>query len=101
MQLALSDLCCIQILSSITKKAKTVSEINDDLGFSISKVYRKIHLLKKANLVRISGDISKDGCKRFRYLSRTNHSMCSIHLEKEDQSGKTIPNEVKSDGTEL
>ncbi len=69
-QLALSDSCCIQILSCIAKKAKTVGEISADLGFSISKVYRKIHLLKKANLVRISGDISQDGCKRFRYLSR-------------------------------
>ena len=98
-QLALSDSCCMQILSSVTKKAKTVSEISDDLGFSISKVHRKIHLLKKANLVRISGDISNDGCKRFRYLSRMNHSLRSILSEQEEQPGKTISNEVKFNGT--
>ena len=60
----------MQILSSISIKAMTVSEISTEVGFSISKVYRKIHLLKKANLVRVSGDISKDGCKRFRYLRK-------------------------------
>ena len=81
----------MQILSSISKKAMTVSEISVEVGFSISKVYRKIHLLKKANLVRVSGDISKDGCKRFRYLSRINHS---VHSEKNGCLGKTFPNEV-------
>ncbi|QMU53463.1 MAG: ArsR family transcriptional regulator [Nitrosopumilus sp.] len=69
-RLALSDLCCMWILSSISKKAMTVSEISAEVGFSTSKVYRKVHLLKKANLVKVSGDISKDGCKRFRYLRK-------------------------------
>ena len=98
-QRALSDSCCRQILSSITKKAKTVSEISADLGFSKSRIYRKIHILEKTNLVRVSGDISKDGCKCFRYLSRMHHFIHPTHLEKEDYSAKTISNEVKFNGT--
>lgn len=95
-QLALSDLCCMQILSSISKKSMTVNDISAKVGFCKSRVYRKIRMLKNANLVRVSGDISHDGCKRFRYLSKMNPS---VYLEKGGHQDKTFPSEVKSHGT--
>ena len=47
MMLALSDSYCRQILTSIADSPKTVREINDELGFSKNRIYRKLHLLKK------------------------------------------------------
>ena len=98
-QLALSDFCCIQILSSISKKAMSINEISGKVGFCKSKVYRKIHLLKKANLVRVSGDISKeDGRKRFRYISKIDILAHSVHSEKAVSQSESLPKEVKSHG---
>jgi len=78
----------------------TVNEISDKVGFCKSRVYRKIHLLKKANLVRVSGDISKeDGCKRFRYLSKMNTPAHSVRLEKIGRKSESFSREVKFHGT--
>ena len=79
--LALSDPCSRRVLSSVSEKAKTVDEISKDLGLSKSTIYRKLHWLEKTKLLRVSGTISDDGCKRFHYQSRLD-SILTIYFDE-------------------
>ena len=79
--LALSDPCCRKVLSSVSKKAKTVDVISKELGLSKSTIYRKLHWLEKTKSVRVSGTISDDGCKRFHYQSRID-SILTIYFDE-------------------
>jgi predicted transcriptional regulator len=79
--LALSDSFCRKVLSCVSKKAKAVDEISKELGLSKSTIYRKLHWLEKVKLVRVSGTISDDGCKKFQYQSRI-ESIQSIHFDE-------------------
>lgn len=83
--LALSDPCCRKVLSSVSKKAKTVDGISKELGLSKSTIYRKLHWLEKIRLLRVSGTISDDGCKRFHYQSRID-SILTIYFDEGLQS---------------
>ncbi|MGI9566656.1 MAG: ArsR/SmtB family transcription factor [Nitrosopumilus sp.] len=79
--LALSDPCCRKVLSSVSEKAKTVDGISKELGLSKSTIYRKLHWLEKTKLVRVSGTISDDGCKRFHYQNRID-SILTIYFDE-------------------
>ncbi|WP_316506348.1 winged helix-turn-helix domain-containing protein [Nitrosopumilus sp.] len=79
--LVLSDPYCRKILSSVSKKAKTIDEISNELGLSKSTIYRKVHWLEKTKLVQVSGTISDDGCKRFYYQSRID-SILTIYFDE-------------------
>ncbi len=81
--LAWSDSYCRQILTSIADSPKTVREINDELGFSKNRIYRKLHLLKKIHRIRISGKISKNGSKNFRYQSKMRYFFSTMSLKEE------------------
>ena len=95
--LALSNPCCRQILLSTIKKAKTVDQISNELPFSKSSIYRKLHQLENSKLVIVSGIFSKEGNKIFQYQSRI-YRIESICFD-DGFTFKIILNEVYSDGT--
>lgn len=65
-----SDRFCRKVISYIIGEQKSVKEISNESGIPIGTVYRKIHLLKKQNLLKITGVITTDAKKVFYYKSR-------------------------------
>jgi|TARA_B100000959_G_C14813719_1_gene554914 predicted AAA+ superfamily ATPase len=65
-----SDRFCRKIISHIIGGQKSAKEISNESGIPIGTVYRKIHLLKKQKLLKITGIITPDAKKAFYYKSR-------------------------------
>ncbi len=80
---ALGDDCARPVLLTIINESKSAMEISREICFLISTVYRKIHWLEKANLVKQKGFvISGDGKKYRRYQSRINTVQVSLTNNK-------------------
>lgn len=76
---ALGDEHTRTILMSLIDDAKSVIDIARERNIPISSVYRKIHWLKKAHLVRVNGIvITGDGKKYHLYSSRIKSADISL-----------------------
>jgi len=64
------DLDRRKIIFCIKNKSKTIMQISEETGLSISSVYRKIRKLDEKKLLFLSGDINLHRKREFRYKSR-------------------------------
>ena len=61
---------CLTILDAIKDEPKSAAEIAEEKKIPISTVYRRIQTLHDLGLLRVTGDINKDGKKFFLYQSK-------------------------------
>ncbi len=59
-----------KVIFCIKDESKSVSQISNETGLSISSTYRRIRNLDKKNLLFLSGIIRHQGQKEFRYKSK-------------------------------
>ena len=71
----LADKYSRSILEATMEMPKSAIDISSECGIPISTAYRRVQLLHKHNLLRISGSINKDGKKYFLYKSRVKSIM--------------------------
>ncbi len=64
------DLNRRKIIFCIKNESKTIMQISEETGLSISSVYRRIRDLEKKKLLILSGNINLHRGKEFRYKSK-------------------------------
>ena len=64
------DLNRRKIIFCIKNEPKTISQISEETGLSISSVYRKIRKLDEKKLLFLSGNINLHKKREFRYKSK-------------------------------
>ena len=69
-----------KIIMCINNKAKTVKQISEETGMSISMTYRKINQLKRKNMLILSGNIIKNK-REFRYQSKVSKVIIKFDSE--------------------
>ena len=67
---SIADKYCRKILEHAVSRPKSAQELSQETEIPISTVYRKLRLLESTKMIRVSGDISKEGKKHFFYHSR-------------------------------
>ena len=64
------DAYCVQILNITRNSFKSAIEISIGSNFSLTTVYRRIHVLQEYGLLEVVGKIRSDGRKFFLYRSK-------------------------------
>lgn len=83
----MTDFSFQKIILCIYKESKTVKQISDETGLSISTTYRKIQKLNKNHLLTLSGDINSENKRVFRYKSKMNTAVREFFTQ--NKSNKT------------
>jgi len=66
----LADKYSRAILETTMKRPKSVMDISNDCGISLSTSYRRVLSLHDSKILRITGSINNDGKKYFLYKSK-------------------------------
>ena len=85
----ISDQFSLKIITSIINNPKTAVVIAKETNIPISTVYRRLQFLQENKLLKVSGDINKDG-KFFLYQSKIKE--IKITFNGESMKVSIIPN---------
>lgn len=66
----MTDSSYLKIILCIYNEPKTVKQISQEIGLTLSLTYRKIRELNKRHLLILSGDINSLNKREFRYRSK-------------------------------
>ena len=77
----LSDQTSRKILSSIRVNVKTASQISKEQNIELSKVYRRLQLLQKCDMLEITFQVTSDGKKSYYYKSKIEGMNVRYHLD--------------------